>query len=72
MKVVISRSLSLSKGKSKEKSARSKFLSALMKKFGGELGDSAISAFDSSDREKLVSAFTAVANAIADDVENKG
>ena len=59
--------IAVSSGK---KSDRSKFLSALMKKFSGELSDKAISAFTEGDRDALVSAFTDAANSLADEFEN--
>ena len=59
--------LSVSAGK---KSNRSKFLSALMKKFSGELGDKAVSAFADEDRDALIAAFASAAQSLADDFES--
>lgn len=63
MKTVIV-SLSKKSGPKKEKSPRSKFLSAMMKKFGGEFGDSAAEAFDKQDADALRSVFQEVANSL--------
>lgn len=59
------------KAGAKKKSPRARFLSAMMKKFGGEFGARAAEAFDKKDSESLHSVFADVASALSEEWDKK-
>lgn len=70
MKIFVSLS-SKSKKPAAKKSARSQFLSAMMKKFGGEFGASAAEAFSKKDSEALHKVFSDVADSLSAEWDKK-
>jgi hypothetical protein len=70
--IVVSLSSKAKPKKSKaKKSPRARFLSAMMKKFGGEFGARAAEAFDNKDSESLHSVFADVASSLAEEWDKK-